>query len=247
MRPLEFPPGWASGLQLVPQTIGESGALVYRAGDAHFIKSELISALAELPGEIARLRWLHGTGLPCPEVVDVAEYAGRHWLLMTAVPGRDLASTSEVPADLAVRLVADALRQLHAVDPSSCPFDYRASIRVAEASARYEAGLYDGDDPADGPANHARLLATRPASEYVVVTHGDACFPNFMADGDRFTGFIDCGRLGVADRYQDLALACRSLEWNYGAASIPVFLAAYGITEPDQAKLAWYKLLDEFF
>ena len=28
MRPLELPPGWASGVELVPQTIGESGAWV---------------------------------------------------------------------------------------------------------------------------------------------------------------------------------------------------------------------------
>lgn len=247
MRPLDLPPGWASGLPLTPQTIGESGALVYRAGDAHFIKSEPISPLAELPGEIERLRWLSGTGLPCPEVVDAADHAERHWLLMTALPGRDLASTSAVAPEIAVRVVAGALRQLHALDPATCPFDHRSSIRVAKASARYEAGLYDGDDLDNGPADHARLLGTVPATEDLVVTHGDACFPNFMADGDRFAGFIDCGRLGVADRYQDLALACRSLTWNYGAAAIPAFLAAYGIDEPDEAKLAWYTLLDEFF
>lgn len=247
MRPLELPPGWAKGLTLTQQTIGESGALVYRAGGTHFIKSEPLSPEAELPGEIDRLRWLHEAGLPCPEVIDVADHAGRHWLLMTAVPGHDLASTAEVPVDVAVPVVAGALRQLHALNPANCPFDHRASVRAAVASARYEAGLYDGDDPENGPADHARLLATRPATEDLVVTHGDACFPNFMAEGDRFTGFIDCGRLGVADRYQDLALACRSLEWNYGAASIPAFLAAYGITEPDEAKLGWYTLLDEFF
>ena len=71
MRPLELPPGWATGLELTPQTIGESGALVYRAGDKHFIKSEPISPLAELPGEIERLRWLDATGLRCPAVIDV--------------------------------------------------------------------------------------------------------------------------------------------------------------------------------
>jgi len=247
MRPLELPPGWAKGLTLTPQTIGKSGAWVFRAGDSHFIKSEPISHLTELPGEIDRLRWLHGTGLPCPEVVDVADHAGRHWLLMTALPGLDLSSTSEVPAEVAVPLVAGALRQLHALDPARCPFDHRASNRVASASARYEAGLYDGEDPENGPAAHARLIGNVPTTEDLVVTHGDACFPNFMADGDRFTGFIDCGRLGVADRHQDLALACRSLERNYGAASIPAFLAAYEITEPDEAKLDWYRLLDEFF
>lgn len=247
MRPLELPPGWATGLLLTPQTIGESGAMVYRAGEKHFIKSEPITPLAELPDEIDRLRWLHATGLPCPEVIDAADHAGRHWLLMTAVPGRDLASSPDVSGEAAVHLVATALRQLHALDPASCPFDHRASLRIADASARYEAGLYDGDDPDNGPGDHARLLTTVPATEDFVVTHGDACFPNFMAEGGRFTGFIDCGRLGVADRYQDLALACRSLERNYGVASLPAFFAAYGISEPDAAKLAWYTLLDEFF
>jgi aminoglycoside 3'-phosphotransferase-2 len=247
MRPLDLPPGWASGFDLEEQTIGKSGAWVYRAGPAHFIKSEPISPLAELPGEIARLRWLHGTGLPCPEVIDAADHGGRHWLLMTALPGHDLASTTRVTAADATRLMAEALRQLHALDPARCPFDHRARIRVATASARYHAGLYDGEDPSQGPADHARLLAEVPTSEDLVVTHGDACFPNFMAEHGRFTGFIDCGRLGVADRYQDLALACRSLEHNYGADSIPAFLAAYGVTEPDRAKLDWYTLLDEFF
>lgn len=247
MRPVDLPPGWADGVELTPQTIGESGAWVYRAGAKHFIKSEPISPLAELPGEIARMRWLHGTGLPCPAVLDATDHGGRHWLLMTAIPGHDLASTERVRADTAVRLMAEALRQLHALDVTSCPFDHRARIRVAAASARYHAGLYDGDDPEQGPADYARLMAEVPTSEDLVVTHGDACFPNFMTENGRFTGMIDCGRLGVADRYQDLALACRSLDWNYGAAAIPAFLTAYGVVEPDRAKLEWYTLLDEFF
>ena len=244
---LDIPPAWTSWPSLVPQTNGKSGAIVYRAGADHFIKSELISPLAELPGEVARLQWLGSIGLPCPEVVDVLDHGDRHWLLMTAVPGRDLASTDDLAAETAVTLVAQALRMLHDVDPEVCPFDHRSALRVAAATANFQAGRYDGDDPSCGPAHHERLLATRPVNEDLVVTHGDACFPNFMACNGRFTGFIDCGRLGVADRYQDIALACRSLERNFGAAVTPAFLAAYGIAEPDAEKLAWYNLLDEFF
>jgi aminoglycoside 3'-phosphotransferase-2 len=243
----ELPPGWSDGHTPVRQTIGKSGALVFRLGDAHFVKSEPVSPLAELPGEIERLRWLHRTGLPCPEVVATADHDGRHWLMMTAIPGADLASTPDLPPATIVTLVAGALRALHSVDPAACLFDHRATSRIATATARFEAGLYDGDIPSEADAHHATLLATRPAVEDLVVTHGDACFPNFMAANGRFTGYIDCGRLGVADRYQDIALTCRSLRTNFGPAPIPTFLAAYGIAEPDQDKLAWYNLLDEFF
>lgn len=244
---LDLPPSWRSGFRLTAQTNGKSGAAVYRTDNGRFIKSEPAGPLAELPGEIARLDWLHGTGLPCPAVLDTAEYAGRHWLMMTAIPGRDLAQSPDIPAETAVTLVAGALRDLHALDIADCPFDHRVAVRVATATARFAAGLFDGDNPADGPAHHAQLLANRPATEDLVVTHGDACFPNFMAEDRRFTGFIDCGRLGVADRCQDLALACRSLGRNFGPAAMETFLAAYGVTDPDQAKLGWYNLLDEFF
>jgi aminoglycoside 3'-phosphotransferase II len=79
------------------------------------------------------------------------------------------------------------------------------------------------------------------------VTHGDASLPNFLADASGFTGFVDCGRIGVADRYQDLALTCWSLNHNGFGSQIPDFLAAYGIDRPDEQKLRWYKRLDEFF
>lgn len=63
-------------------------------------------------------------------------------------------------------------------------------------------------------------LALRPVSEDLVVANGDACMPNLMAERGQFTGFIDCGRLGVADRHQDLALAAWSLEFNFGASFV---------------------------
>jgi aminoglycoside 3'-phosphotransferase II len=53
----------------------------------------------------------------------------------------------------------------------------------------------------------------------------------------------------VADRYQDLALAARSLEYNLGRKWVDLLFEEYGISlkEVDWVKIEFYQLLDEFF
>jgi aminoglycoside 3'-phosphotransferase-2 len=68
-----------------------------------------------------------------------------------------------------------------------------------------------------------------------------------MAANGNFTGFIDCGRLGLADRHQDLALACWSVEYNLGKEWVMPFFALYNGPVIDEKKIAFYRLLDEFF
>lgn len=239
------------------QTIGCSDAHVFQmraeGRSALFLKTEDDSRFSELPGEAARLRWLAGQDIPCAQIVAFTAHGGRNWLLMSAVAGADLASSPDVSPKIVVRIMAGALRRLHELDARQCPFDHRLDNRIEEAGKRMQAGLVDEDDFDDERLGKSasdvfgKLLEKKPSSEDKVVTHGDACLPNFMSDGRRFTGFIDCGRLGVADRHQDLALACHSIESNLGEEWTKPFLDLYGFPEADPAKLAYYRLLDEFF
>jgi aminoglycoside 3'-phosphotransferase II len=256
----DMPPGWSerlSGYVWRRQTIGESQAAVFRLdapeSPALFVKAEAEGAFSELPGEAARLGWLRGQALPCPEILSFEFHGGRNWLLMTEVPGCDLASVRRMPPRDVIALAAAALRRLHALPVDTCPFDHRLPLRLDAAEARWQAGLVDisdfdhehaGHDPA---AMMAELRAGRPDDFDLVVTHGDACLPNFLADGDGFSGYVDCGRLGVADRCQDLALMGRSIGFNLGDAWVGSFYDAYGLSAPDRAKLGYYRLLDAFF
>ncbi|WP_439502678.1 APH(3')-II family aminoglycoside O-phosphotransferase [Aminobacter ciceronei] len=239
------------------QTIGHSNAGVFKLTAAGkptlFLKTEATGDFAELPDEVARLRWLGGQDIPCPEVLAFETHAGTHWLLMTAVAGQDLVS-HEVPPEQAIAIMANALRRLHALDIASCPFDHRLSARIEVARTRMVAGVVDVEDFDDEwlgqPAEvvFEQLLARRPAGkEDLVVTHGDASMPNFIADGGRFSGFIDCSRLGVADRCQDLGILCWSIHFNLGQQWVAPFLERYGLPDAEPARLAYYQLLDEFF
>ncbi|WP_075674644.1 APH(3')-II family aminoglycoside O-phosphotransferase [Stenotrophomonas sp. TD3] len=260
MDGMPLPHAWQEALadaRIERQSIGVSRAdvaRVHRPGQADaFLKSEVIDAFSELGDEIARLRWLQAQGQPAPMVIASAEEAGRRWLLMSALPGHDLASSPTPAPHHLVELLADALRGLHALPVASCPFDQRLASRLKAAQARVEADLVDADDFDDERLGQsaqqvfAELRATRPDHEDLVVSHGDACLPNLLAAEGRFSGFIDCGRLGVADRYQDLALAARSLVDNFGDTRwvAPLF-RRYGVVA-DERRLAFYRLLDEFF
>lgn len=252
----DLPEPWRQrlgGYDADEQTIGMSRAGVYRLAAPDrptlFLKTEPAEPLAELPGEASRLIWLRSRDFPCPDVLGTTEHGGQHWLLMSALPGRDMASSPDLPVDDAIRISAAVLGRLHHLDWRDCPFDHRAPLRLAEARVRLDADLVDVEDfdtPMDPHEGLARLAAGLPVIEDLVVAHGDACYPNFMADGGAFTGFIDCGRLGVSDRWQDLALAVRSLEVNFGPGHAESFLRAYG-APLDPEKRAWYQLLDEFF
>jgi aminoglycoside 3'-phosphotransferase II len=244
------------GYAMRRQSIGQSRDHVFRFDAPH--RPSLIAKLFErananaAEGETARLHWLQHAGVPAPRVLRVARTALHDWLLMECLRGTNAAISSEQPA-VKVRCLAEALVNLHALAIKTCPFDETLAVKIPRAQANVVAGIVDeldfDDDHRGLSAEQVfeQLAALRPESEDLVVAHGDASLPNFMLDQGRFAGFVDCGRLGRSDRYQDLAICCRSIESNLGVAWIAPFLQAYGLQDVDQKRMRFYCMLDEFF
>lgn len=242
-----------------PVALGMSGAGVYRLSGPSGLHVKLGDALVAAEGE--RLAWLAKVGVPAPEVVDAGEVEGLSFVVTVTVPGRPASDPWPAGRRLAVMETLGAFtRRLHSVPVDGCPFDRRLAVRVPAARAAVAEGLVDPEDldPRyrgwDGErllAELGRLLAAGPVEE-PVVGHGDLCLPNVLLDEESLavTGIIDTARLGVADRYGDLAVMARSvtsaLNPQFGAGHAEAFLRAYGAFPPDPLRMELYRLLDEF-
>ncbi|MEU8813424.1 APH(3') family aminoglycoside O-phosphotransferase [Actinoplanes sp. NPDC048796] len=232
-------------------TIGESGATVMVDRRNGLYRKVSDDPRDDLVGEGARLSWLREHGIPAAEVIDC-----RPGLLVTAeVPGVSAAEKwPEASRPRIVDALADMIHALHALPIAECPFDRRLSVVMPEALAA-DVDLDDVDDERTGWTRDelvAQLISTQPSKEDLVVCHGDLSLPNVMLDPETWqvSGFIDAGRLGVADRWADLALVVRSLTEDFDPRREPRpadrFLNRYGI-ELDPLKNDFYRLLDEFF
>ena len=111
-------------------TVGESLSEIFRldrSGQAAFyLKIAPRAQRMELLWEKKRLDWLQGR-LPVPAVVGYEMDGRNEYLLLTALPGRDVADlTVEETNERVVQLLAAGLRAIHAIPIHDCPFEHDA-------------------------------------------------------------------------------------------------------------------------
>jgi len=214
--------------------------------------------------EHAVMTWLDGR-LPAPRPLCYVVENGMSYLLMSRVRGSmacDEAYMRE-PARLA-SILADSLKRLWQVDISDCPVKWDLQRKLADARLAVERGEVDVEnvEPDTFGENGFRdpehllcwLEENRPEEEFVL-SHGDFCLPNVMLENGHLAGYIDLGRMGASDRWQDIALCYRSLKNNYGGKYTGKVYPGYNPDclfdalgmQPDWEKIRYYILLDELF
>jgi kanamycin kinase len=218
----------ADGAALEPVWANDLGGLTFRTADGRYIKHGPRNAETTFADEAERLAWA-GRFVAVPRVLVHGADADHEWLVSAALPGRSAVAPRWVDdPGTAVRAIGEGLRALHEALPVvECPFDWSVTARRANAALR---GIRVPDH-----------LREAPPIDRLVVCHGDACAPNtLIGDDGRWSGHVDLGALGTADRWADVAVAAMSTEWNYGPGWEGALLAAYGV-EPDPLRLAYYR------
>jgi kanamycin kinase len=232
----------AGGPPPVPVWQNEVGGLTFRIdeagegereGETVFAKWVPPGSGIDLAAEAERLRWAGPfTPVPC-----VKEYGfdddGTAWLVTYALLGESAVSKRWLaePAT-AVSALGAGLRALHEQLPvADCPFDWSVEERLARA-ARHTGRPVVGLPPA-------------PPPDRLVVCHGDPCAPNtLLYDDGSWSGHVDMGAMGVADRWADLAVASWNTRMNYGPGWEDTLLDAYGIAR-DPERIDFYRRLWE--
>ena len=222
--------------------IGESTSEV-RIYDNYVLKIQPQSP--ETENEYQMIKRLNGR-LPVPSILAYEIYNGLAYTLMTKVEGKmlcdiDFLQTPELcsVSRLSNRLKAAEYNVAHGL----------VDIENTEPETFGKGGFKD-------PRELLEWLKNNRPPEDIVLTHGDYCLPNIFAKGDRISGFIDLGKVGPADRWQDIVIAIRSLDHNFDGRYFngkpifdfkpQMFLDALGV-EMNEEKYRYYYLLDELF
>lgn len=252
---------WITNKSYTVDDIGMSGNQVLIFEDM-VLKIEEISASVDR--QVQMMQWLEGK-IPLPKVIAYEVENGKSYLLMSKIGGSMSCDTYYLEhPQILLEALATGLKMLWEVEVSECPCVRDVDAVLEEARIQVESDRVDLDnvEPTTfgkgGFENPKHLLEWleehRPPFE-PVLSHGDFCLPNIFLENGQVKGFIDLGKTGVGDKWNDIALCYRSLKHNfdgtYGGKVYedfnPNLLFEKLDVEPDWEKINWYLLLDELF
>jgi kanamycin kinase len=228
------------------------GGLTFEVGEGshrRFIKWMPSVPGIDLRTEAERLQWAVAF-TPVPPVVDCGGDTSESWMVTLPVPGETAVSPHwKQHPRTAVMAIGEGLRALHECLPvAACPFswsveDRGATVRDRAATKLIDPGRWAPEHRAMTVDAALAVLEHPPPTDEVVVCHGDACAPNtLILENGAWSGHVDVGSMGVADRWADLAIATWSIGWNYGPGWEDLLLASYGVAA-DEERTTYYRLL----
>lgn len=215
-------PVWRNGASGLTFSIASGGP-----GSAvdFYVKWNPVNNGESLSEEAKRLCWIEGRH-PAPQLVALHKTEHEEMMLSRALPGESAVSERwKKRPEIALTALGVGLRRLHSVAIDDCPFEWSNAQR------------------ASGNSTAQALVQDVPDIDKLVLCQGDPCVPNtLLASDGSFLAHVDLARLGVADRWADLAVMTLSFEWNYRDYDESMFWRAYGIS-PDPDRIRFYREL----
>lgn len=244
-----------SQMSVEENKIGCSTAGVYRFSsdtNTYFLKVEPTSG--ELEIEYKNILWLQDK-LPVPQVIEWISDTDYNYLLLSEINGKMLCDDYYLQNPLlAVLILAKGIKLLQSMNIENCPINNSLDKKLKTAAENIKHNRVDMNDwesSSNGFSSPQDMLtflcSNKPKNEELVFTHGDYCLPNIFGDNEQLTGFIDLGRAGIADMWQDVALCIRSLWHNFNTKEYDSLLLKQIGIPINKEKLEYYILLDELF
>lgn len=203
-------------------------------------------------------QWLKDK-LPVPEVYFNEKIGDIYYLIVSLVEGEMLSETFQTMTKKECLIeYGKLLSKIHQVNTKNFPFQHGKSYKMEkvkqtvcnhEVKTQYFERELQGKDPKQ---LWDYLLKHQNFDEDLVFSHGDVCFPNFIYKNHQLQAVIDVSGAGINDRHLDLAIALRTLRYNFEMIGgtltqedIQIFLESYGYKKVDMDKITFYIVLDE--
>lgn len=206
-----------------------------------------------LTQEFNALNWLNGR-LSVPEIVLFDDETENEFLITKAIPGEMVCSEKYLDNPmLALEIIKEAFNSIYSVDISDCPFDVSNKYKLSLIKNNVEKGLIKNENlksetlkrfgNVEGMLNY---LIDNQFEEELCFSHGDTSLPNIFSFNDKFSGFIDVGECGIADKWFDIAICEKSIRRNFGEKYVSKFYEKLNIV-PNRNKIDYYLLMMELY
>ncbi|WP_333693647.1 APH(3') family aminoglycoside O-phosphotransferase [Flavobacterium sp.] len=238
----------------VYQINDETFRISYTEKDSFILKKRIkTNKITSLRSDFLNYRWLKSK-VPVPKVVFLKEIQNIEYLCLTELHGKTLDYwIGKIEPKRMVSIYAKSLKYLHSIPINKKALFQDLTDKLKVAKLNIESGIVDCNDLQPEYKSYSldqlyiTLYDLKPSHFDFVFTHGDYCFDNLIFQNSELCGFIDIGRGGIADRYQDIALAIRNIKDVYDNSLVDLFFEEYGLLYPDVKKIEFYTLLDEFY
>lgn len=223
---------------------------ITKNNDIYYLK---IAKKGLLTKEYNALKWLYGK-LPVPEIILYDDESENEYLITKAITGEMVCSEKYLKEpNMAIKIIKEAFDSIYSIDISDCPLDvsnhYKLSLvkRNVECKLVKDSNLTEETIKKFGSVEGLlKYLIDNQFEEELCFSHGDTSLPNVFGLNDRFSGFIDVGECGIADKWFDLAICEKSIIRNFGEQYVSKFYEELSII-PDRKKIEYYLLMMELY